>query len=267
MKSEKIEQNKIIDSEIEGNPFETAKEFSEKIIKKDQVIIDKIPSNFKLFPKETVIYGKKLSVSDLKDLATMDKQNSSYVINTALSNTISGIDIGEIPQADKLYLIAWLRAYSYDDYPYKIKWKCPYCEKEHTFNLTLDKFYTKFMDDSITNELIIGNDTIMIEWPRIKHESIIEKIKNDPNVLITFDKEILDQTLYIGTVNGKRLPLTKAYDYVKVQLGPIGYTKYVNFLAKNTFGIQPYVEVNCKCGNISKVPIKLAQDYFLPDIK
>lgn len=197
----------------------------------------------------------------------MNEQNSSYIINSALANSISGIDIGEIPQADKLYLIAWLRAYSYDDYPYSIKWTCPYCNKEHSFELTLDKFYTKYMDENTKNEIKINEDIIVIDWPRIKHESIIEKIKNDPNVLIQFDKEILDQALYIQSVNGKKLPLVQAYEYVKNGLGPIGYTKYLNFLAKNTFGVQPYSNIKCSCGNMVKVPIKLAQDYFLPDIQ
>jgi hypothetical protein len=267
MKSEKIQQIKLNENEISGNPLEAAKQFSEKIVKKDQVIIDKIPSRFKLFPNGTVIYGKKIPITDLKDLATMNKQNSSYVINTTLSNTVSGIDIGEIPQADKLYLIAWLRAYSYDDYPYQIKWECPYCNKEHVFNLTLDKFYTKFINDDVINEININGDTIVIDWPRIKHESIVEKIKNDPNVLMQFDKEILDQSLYISSVNGKKLPLTKAYEYLKNEIGQIGYTRFVNFLAKNTFGIQPFTEILCKCGNVVKVPVKLSQDYFLPDIQ
>lgn len=271
MKSEKIEQTtnqqlKINENDIVGNPLEAAKEFSKDLAKKNQMVIDKYPSNFKLYPKGTVIYGKKLSITDLKDLGSMNEQNSSYVINSALSNSISGIDIGEIPQGDKLYLIAWLRAYSYDDYPYAIKWTCPYCNKEHTFNLTLDKFYTKFMDDSIKNEIKINNDVITIDWPRIKHESIIEKIKNDPNVLIQFDKQILDQSIYIQTVNGKKLPLVQAYEYVK-NMNPIAYTKYLNFLAKNAFGVQPYAINKCTCGNTVKVPIKLAQDYFLPDIQ
>ena len=88
---------------------------------KNAILLDKslLPSKGMFYPDK--IYVKKLSTINIKKLATITEQNSNFVINNILKTSIwdgNGFDYTKILVADKIWLIFFLRSYTYNDIPF-----------------------------------------------------------------------------------------------------------------------------------------------------
>ena len=89
--------------------------------------VDTLPSKYKCYPKGTRIYARPLKVLELKQLATMSEETADEVINSVLSRSTIGLDVGDRVVADKIFLVMWQRAHTYKGVEFSISYVCPDC--------------------------------------------------------------------------------------------------------------------------------------------
>ena len=123
MKSEKID----ISNDPKNNSLNSILADIKNQPPKGAILLDKslLPSKGMFYQDK--IYVKKLSTINIKKLATITDQNSNFVINNILKSSIwdgNGFDYTKILVADKIWLIFYLRSFTYNDIPFKVRHKC-----------------------------------------------------------------------------------------------------------------------------------------------
>ena len=82
---------------------------------------------------------------------------------------------------------------------------------------------------------------------------------------IDFDEQMLNIACYIKSINGSKISIMKAYNYI-CELDAVSFTNFGNYMADIDFGVKPYFEVPCDCTNKVIVPLSLSPEYFMPKI-
>lgn len=263
MKSEKIDVN---NSPKSDNLKDIIAEF-ENQPPKNSILLDKslLPSKGKLYPEQ--IYVKKLSSLNIKKLATITEQNSTFIINSTIKSCLWGIDTDKILVADKLWLIFYLRAYTFNDLPYKLRGKCEGCGTISSFDFVLKDLNITYYENELPEYFEINGDKISVRFPTISTEAAVEKLKNDPQLVIDIDPGFLDFSSYIYKINGKEVSLMTAYEYV-CELDGMSFSKFTNLVGDYMFISNPVAVFECPhCGGTVELPVPLSPSFFLPKIK
>lgn len=236
---------------------------------KNAILLDKslLPSKGMFYPDK--IYVKKLSTINIKKLATITEQNSNFVINNILKTSIwdgNGFDYTKILVADKIWLIFFLRSYTYNDIPFKVRYECKNCGTIAHYDFVLKNLSVSYYEKPLPEYFEINGDQISIEYPTINTEMAVEKIKNDPNTLLDIDPGLLDFSSYITKINGREVTLLTAYEYVS-ELDGMSFTKFTNIVSDYMFIATPYGKFKCShCDEEIEIPIPFSPSFFLPKI-
>ena len=118
------------------------------------------------------------------------------------------------------------------------------------------------------NTLWITGDKIEIGFPTIGNEVQCNQILREPEkytITGEIDEELLNIACYIKSIDGKKVSLMKAYDYI-TELDAKSFTNFGNYMTDINFGIKPYFELDCDCTEKVIVPLSLSPDYFMPKI-
>lgn len=233
--------------------------------------ISGFPSRGIFYPAETKIFGRPLKVLEVKQLANINETNADQIINSVLRRTIKGIDIDDLEVADKLFVTFWLRANTYMDSGFTIKYQCDTCKQDSSYELLLDKLEIKYLDkdfsmDNLTFKLPKSGNEIYFSFPRVRDEKTAENFKTSFPFIKDMDDDIVSQAVLIQKVNGEFLNMLEKYNFIS-NMSPIDYVHFVNYLDKYSFGVKPYIKVNCKsCGGQTLMGITFQQDFWIPSI-
>lgn len=232
--------------------------------------VENIVSKYKLYPEGTKIWARPLKVPEVKKLSSLSEDNADFVITEILKKTIRGINIDDLLLVDKLFLIFFLRANTFKESGYGVKFYCPKCMKESAYhfelsNLTINDIPDDFDPDEV---LTLNNgDKVVFQMLRVRDQLAMDQFKNSPLVQAAkeFDDEILQMAAMIKTVNGEELSIAAKYGYITAKVGPLGYADIATHLEKLNVGIDPVLNVKCKaCGGTSQIGITFRSDFFLP---
>jgi len=228
-------------------------------------LIEDLPSKYMLYPKDTKISGKRLSVPEVKKLAQMNEDNYASVIRFVLSNAIKGIDVDDILIADKLYLIFWLRANTYREPGYDVEFKCNLCKNRSFYEFELDLLKVNYIVSNFNDIKIIpiqSAETIEISYCNIKTFEAMKEIQKN-NEKIDIESLDLAANIKIGD-----LSLADRYKYLDTELSAEQYSKLNSYLKKYWIGIDDSVTIPCRlCGGQAQVGVTFRRDFFIPEYK
>ena len=263
MKSEKLDLNNITQS----NVGEVSNQLSTQP-PKGAVMLDRslLPSRGKFYPE--TIYVKKLNTLNIKNLATINENNINNVINNVLSNCLWGIETGKILTGDKIWLIYYLRAFTYDDIPFVLRGTCDNCGNIRNYKFFLKNLDVTYLDKDVPEYIELPNkDKITITYPTIATEGAINRLKNDQNIMIEINPELLELSSYILKVNDTKMSLYKAYEYI-CDMDAKSFSHFTNEMAELLFSAKPVAKFKCdSCGEDILLPMPFVPSFFLPKIK
>lgn len=231
--------------------------------------IDELPSKYKLYPDDTKIYARPLKVLEIKTLSTINENNINSVINSVLSKTIKGIDVGDLLVADKLYLIFWLRANTYKDSGFVVDFDCTSCQEDSTYEFEINNLDVEEIKDDYDPEKAVtlqySGDSIKWSQIRVKDENNVKDfVAKHRNSMMKFDDEVLGVANLITTINGEKKSMLQKYEYL-VAMSPLDYTYLESYIRNYELGINPVMNVKCaKCGGISPVAVSFRRSFFIP---
>tara|TARA_R110002074_G_scaffold19670_1_gene62438 strand:- start:764 stop:1546 length:783 start_codon:yes stop_codon:yes gene_type:complete len=239
----KASEQQILDSILEHMPST------------DTVDID-LPSKNRFYVLQDP--AKKISLRPMTfedERAMMSNKNAGIdTLNLLLSRCASNIDVGQLLQMDKLFLIMKLREISYGE-DYNVSIDCTACKKENKITFQLNKLPVRYLEDHVTNPvevtLPILKKTIKITLPRVTDE----KYFGNPDIAIQnmwrFVEEIDGHTekAIISKVIPK-LPLQDAHVVMEA-------------LAASDYGLDTKVKFRCHyCTHTEVMELPITADFF-----
>lgn len=233
-------------------------------IPNNAVLLDKtlLPSRGKYYLDD--IYVRKLSTLNVKNLASIDEKNIMSVINNVLKSCVFNINTNNILVGDKIWLIFYLRAYTYNDIPFKLRGKCEECESIISFDYQLKNLKVQYLDKELPEFFNVGKDKVKVQFPTISTETEINKLKTNEQVVEDLLPDVLDMASYFTELNGKPLTLIQAYRYI-LNLDAEDFSNLTNELNPYIFSAYPYAEFTCPiCGEQVTLPIAFVPQFFLP---
>lgn len=262
-KSEKLDLNNL------QNPsdFVAVAKAVENSLPKGAMLLDKglLPSRGKFYSEE--IYVKKLSTANIQALSTLNENNANYIFNTIITSCVFGIETNKIFVGDKLWLIYYLRSLTFDDLPFKLKHECENCGQLTILEYRLKNLKVSYLDEDLPPYIELKNgDKITIKFPTIGTEIQTNRLKNSEDIIEELNGAMLDFACNIETVNGQKMTIMKAYEYVSNMDG-MDFSMLVNELSKYTFTVLPYAVFECpKCGEEVVEKIPFSPTFFLPKV-
>jgi len=255
------------------------KEFQEESIQKETITtktnmfpIEGLPTDYKLYPEGTMIYGRPLTVKETKLLAGMNESNFSFIINEVLQNTITGIQVDELYVADKLYILFWLRANTYKNEGYSTEYICQHCGTKNRYMFTMDKLNIVSLsekDFDVDNELSLLNrdDKLRICFPKVKDENkVSHMLRMNKNNAQQLDEEILSMATMVKTINGEEMSLKYVYEYLN-NLTPEDFSFIKSYMDDIEIGVSPVIPVACSnqtCQEENLIEVRFHSEFFLP---
>lgn len=231
--------------------------------------IDGIPSRYKLYPEGTKIYGRPLKVLEIKKLSSINEINADHIINEILSKTIKGIRIGNLYIADKLFIVFWLRANTYRDSNYVVKYTCQKCLTETSYHFGIDNLEVQYLSDDYdpNRELLLrSGDKIKINFLTIDDSILIERFKEMNNKKFgEIDSELINIAGMIREINGNdNINLLEKYNFI-LNMDPGDFSYISQYIDSVGMGIKPYLKVLCKCGGVSNLGISFHSSFLFPE--
>lgn len=237
-------------------------------------VIIGLPTDGKLYPEGTKISGRTLSVKEIKMLSGMTEDNANDIINTILHRTVSGIEPENIYSADKLYIMFWLRANTYKDSGFNVKFECGSCKKPSEFKFELDQLQIKTLSDGMLENLnesftLPNKDEIAIGLMTVGDEMEVEQfMKDNVNKMMDFDEDIVNQCKMITSINGKKMGTIMKYQYITETLDAGNYAYFEAYLEDKSVGLEPTINVKCEICEVSTdTVLPFRPDFFLPKIR
>ena len=234
--------------------------------------IKDLPSRFNFYPKGTEIFGRPLNVIEVKKLGLLNEGNSDFVITQILKNSIKGIEIENLYQADKLYILLWLRAQTFLEAGYSVDFTCEKCQQESTYDFKLDNLDIKYFDEEFfkNNEIILKNgDKIVLGYLRVSDEMKQEKFREE-FAKMEINEDVLELATAIQTINGEKIPLINKYTYLTnpKKLSASEYIKIESIKKKYDFGVRPVLKVICNsCGGSAQAGVTFRKSFLLPEYR
>lgn len=237
--------------------------------KKNDILLNKsmLPSKGLLYKGDISV--KKLTTIDIKNLSTVTTDTVDGVMNGILARNVSGIQVNDILVGDKIWLIFYLRSITYDDYPFDIKYTCSECGHNGIFSMKFSDLVVNQLQDDFKYEYTMKNgDVITIGFPTIGNEVETNMVLREPEKysMTPIDEELINIANYIKTLNGVNQSIMSAYRYIETLDAP-SFSNFANYMADVNFGVKPYINIKCDCGNIIQAPLSFSAEYFMPKIK
>lgn len=265
-----MKSKKINTDNVQGGNLAEITEQLIKDVPKNGTLLDKsrLPSKGRFYPDN--IYVKKMSPLDVKNISSMNSENMNNVINTIFSNCISGIETNKILEWDKIWFLFYIRSLTYDDFGYSIKYKCDECKTEGLHEYHLKDLKVNYIKDEFTEmKANVGGYDITFKFVTIGDTITCLRLKKaDPSEIgnVQIDGPMLDVSCFIDTINGKKMKLLPAYEWITTELDAVSFSKLAHEMSKYTFGAMPVAVLDCACGNEVHKQLELSPTFFLPNI-
>lgn len=263
MKSEKLDLNTITTNSVIAQA--TAMQGQ---IPQGAVMLDKnlLPSRGKFYPE--TIYVKKLNTMAIRNLSTLTQENVNNVINNIIGQCVFGIDSSKILIGDKIWLIFYLRSYTFNDYPFTLRGECPECHNIAPYDYVLKRLDVTYLDKDVPEVIELSNgDKIKLKFPTLSTEVAMNKIKTNDQIIMEINPELLELSSYIGNINGKNNSLLQGYEYV-INMDANIFAEFANELSEYVFSAKPYAIFNCKnCNAEMRLQMAFVPSFFMPKMK
>lgn len=227
-----------------------------------------LPSKGKSY--NSALLAKKLTAIQIKELSRINRDNVDRIVDNILSKNILGMDYKQLKKADKLWLVYFLRAITYEDYPYRVRGECDSCEEKAWFDYTLDNLLVTYYSGEIDDLTLPNGDVLSFKFPTIADEHEATAIKNNPGYIENIDTEIMGTADFINKINGKKVTLYEAYGYfVRGRGSAMDYAHFLSHLKDRVYGCRPIASTTCPhCGSGKLyAEVNLEPNFFLPNVK
>lgn len=235
----------------------------------NEAVLDKtlLPSRGKFYGDDKITVTK-MSGLDIKTLSKMTVNNANPIINNILSKCVKGVPLNNILLNDKLWLMYYLRSFTYNDRPIDVIAECPICGKTHKVQYRLNDLDVVYYDKELPEEPVRmpNGDLVSFEFPTIGIEIQTNRYKHDPNILNhdEIDDEYMLISSYLKEVNGKKVTLLEAYEYMTQRASADDFSFVVNTMNDYVFGAKPTASYECTCGGTAKAQIDFDSKFFMP---
>lgn len=244
-----------------------------KVEKKENFIpMDDLPSLYRFYPPGTSIEARPLTVSEVKQLASINEENAEFVINDIISRSTRGIDFNSILSVDKFYILFWLRANTYKSAGYETEYQCSHCGKDTNYHFNVSVFDVVYVredhKDYNTINLPSGGDTLVMKFLRLEDEKRIRDFlsmaqRNNRK----YDPDLLELAASIDSINGNKKSLRENYEFVD-SMDPENFAYLMSYVDDTIFGVSSTIKASCAfCGEVSPVAIRFQKEFFIPKYK
>jgi len=196
---------------------------------------------------------RPLTFEDEKKMMS-SKQGGSKMLNSLLGSCIKNINLSQVLQLDKLYMLMKLREVSYGE-TYQAKINCPSCKNDNDITFNLSKLPVNYIEEEMVNPvpvyLPVLQKTIKVKLPTIADEGYLVNSEIAMANLWRFvteieghvNKRIISQVI-------QKLPLKDAHALLKVMGG-------------DGLGIDTKVKFACSyCPLVEDMELPIGADFF-----
>ena len=241
--SQKKTEQQIIDSILGNKP------------KTEEVVVE-LPSKNLFY--NLIEAGKPITIRAMTfddERSMMSKKNVNVdVLNSLLARCTSNINVGNLLQMDKLFLIMKLRELSYGN-EYNATINCNGCRKDNEIQFTLNEMPVRYLEDDATDPVevvlpVLGK-TVKVRRPRVQDEHYFSNAEFAISNLWRFVEEI-DGHTERGVVSKviPELPLKDAHAVLEA-------------LSANEYGIDTKVRFVCNfCSHNEIMELPITADFF-----
>ena len=251
-----------------------------------------LPSKGQLYKKEAKIYARALKILEIKQLTNMDEDNYGFIIDNVLQKTtiLHNIEYNDLLIADKLFIIFWQRANTYQGDGFSVDFACSSCidnkviedqqagiesTEESLREASVSKYdfsvenlqLTDIKEDYNPNteiELKGCGSVVTMYQHTVATEKAIGKIKMS-NEIPNFDADILNLASVISSIDGKPVDIKTAYCFIVNDITPPDFIVLEKYKTEYDINISPTLSVTCnKCGGEVEAPLTFRPDFFLP---
>lgn len=216
----------------------------------EEVEVD-LPSEnrlYKLIDPGKPITLRPITFEDEKSLLGAKEYD---VLNILLSKCVSNINVGDLLEMDKLYLIMKLREISYGD-EYETLAICPKCNSENQMTIRISELNINPVPDDFCEPLTYTlpklQKEIKIRYPRVKDEKFISNSFSD-NIW-----------RFVESIDGKTDKALIANALKKMHIIDV---KTIIKLMQTDFGVDPKVKMQCShCGGVSVIDLPFDANFF-----
>ena len=176
------------------------------------------------------------------------------IINKLLARCLENVDVGQLLQIDKLYILMKLREISYGP-EYTVSINCSKCKSENKVNFQLDTFNVRYADDNLTDprtvHLPVLKKDVVVRLPRVTDEKYFANTEQSLVNLWRFVEKIdkYDSKPVISKVI-PQLPIKDAHTLLEA-------------IGCNDYGIDTNVRFDCAyCDNVESMELPITADFF-----
>lgn len=175
-----------------------------------QIPMNELPSQGMMYPDDTIIKGRFMSIQDVKYLSLINEDTAPRIVNEIIDRCFyMTIPLNDLLLCDREYLALWLRANTFmKDGGYRFNVNCHNCKYQFTHDVKLDDIPINYLEAPLGCVMLPKTkEMIQLKLPSIKDLDIkyddftIERIAR----MITPTEEHPDPLAYILNLN--------AYDY------------------------------------------------------
>ena len=212
-----------------------------------QLDLAEFPSKGILYPKNTKIKARSLSVLEIKFLATLTPQNATNICNELLEKCtiLENIDYEDLILADREFIIFWIRLNSFinnNGFIITIP-ECSSCKERIEYTIKLMDLEFIYLDHKFENKVYLPDLGIKLPLKMPKYADSIYKIKDE------FD----EVCLWIDTGN----TFEEKYKFVS-NLTANDFMIIKSHINDNYCGVKKEFEIYCpKCHKMHKVKIEI----------
>lgn len=218
-----------------------------------EMVVD-VPSRCKFYTKKGPVIVKPLKFEDEKILLS-GKKSRLDPINIIISKCVEGVDIPELLEMDKMFLLMKIREISYgDNYAFEVA--CLSCGSNFHIDLKLSE---RMLIREVPDEV---KDPRKVFLPKIKKEAVVRFIRLKEEVYLK-DEATATQNLwrFVESIDGCNDPSVISEVLKKLPLADM--KTLVEGIKLPGLGVDPRFIFTCgDCGSENEMEIPLTPNFF-----
>jgi hypothetical protein len=213
-----------------------------------------LPSKGKFYREGANVVVSPLTFED-EERILHSKGKGADIINLIIDKCVKGVNIGELLQIDKLFLLMKVREVSYGSI-YKFTLACPACAEEIRTEIDVAKdLNVNYLPDDI-------EDPRVMDLPKLGVEAVVRFPRNKEESLLT-DAEGFAKNLYrfVISIDGVTDPVFVAKAIKRMHI--VDVKTIVSEINKGEFGLDPRFTFECpSCGHNAMMEVPLDASFF-----